>query len=373
LNAFSIDQVRQHPNYPDALRAEIETLVARQDAKALLSGGGGTNWVPHLAAGFPADDKVNAPSMFMRDADSKPGWNTTEGGYGYPGALHLLFGARAAGKTWLAGLWTVQEMKKEHHVVWYSFEAQRGVTERLTACGAGDETAPFLHYLPASGAPSDDDILAACAEIRGWPVSLVVLDAMRGLQALLAPGTSANDGDAIETVNQRLLVPFVRAGAAVLLLDHRPKDTANASAFGSERKESMADVVMRMDRGEPFGRDRDGYSTVTVTKDRYGYNTEDNPACFVMSGGEPSFTERVPMPSMSAGAFMSTPESRKITVLGKVLACPAQYMRQVQLARDLLEGNGESLATWRRTVRDMLGVGELVTVNGFIRAPEPKG
>ena len=365
----SRDAVRAHQDYPSVLATETMYLVAKEEASRLVAPGGEPkNWVPSpAAAGFPEDD-VLPPSLFWRDLVSPPGWNSVPRGYGYPGTVHWLYGTGGVGKTALAALFAAQELKAGHRVVWYSFEPQQGLTERLTKSGAdpsvmfpptaeypGGVPLPMLfHHMPATGVPSDSDIDVMCQSIHNGGITLVVLDAFRGLQSLLAPGTSANDGDAVETVNQRLLVPLARAGAAILVIDHRSKDTSVSGPTGSERKMSAAGVVMRMDKGVAFNRDTDGWASVTVEKDRYAYNSEQDKGIFTMTGGVSGFTERVPSAGASIEAFLADPvANRRKAILDRLRDMPAFYSSSKQLARDLSESGSTSVSTWERDIKKM--------------------
>lgn len=366
------ESVKAHPEWTNTLATEVMYIVAKEEARALLAGDSYQNWALSPAdCGFPVDE-VSTPSIFIRDYAPDPGWDGTPRGYGYPGGVHVLYGSRAAGKTWLAALWAAQEMRQGRHVAWYSFEPQRGLTERLMACGATREAAPFFHHKAARGAPPDEAVQQIAGQVELGKFSLVVLDAMRGLQALIAPGSSSNDSDAVELVNQRFLVPIARAGAAVLLLDHRPKDTGNASAVGGERKESMADVVMRLENIRPFNREDDGYSRLTVTKDRYGYNGESDEylGFFTMQSGRPAFSSRGLLPSVAA--FM-TPEP-VVNYRGKILerlrAFPNHYTTQNQLAGDLVDAEGNSMSKWSRHIKTMIEEGVILKSEGLLKAKE---
>lgn len=263
-----------------AYKAEVELQLRRMKAQAevrqILAGGNAASWDADIDVMSLTDPAP--PSLFWR-ANA----NGTFTGYGYPGALHLLYGARKSGKTMLAYAFAAQELSQGRGVLWFAFERQQGVRERLALAGARDLSR--LKYREASGMPSGAQVQALADAIREAGVSLVVFDAFRGLQAAVAPGTSANDGDAVELVNARILVPLQRAGAAVLVIDHTSKDGGGASAFGSERKESMADVVLSVAVLRAFDRETEGWSQVKVTADRYGYLGDDSPGYLVMTPG----------------------------------------------------------------------------------------
>jgi hypothetical protein len=367
----SREAILAHEEWESVLASEVMHQLAREKARALLTPATTQAWELLLGdQGFP-DDEVGTPSMFWRDFDSDHVMPANRRSYGYPGAIHVLYGARAAAKTWVAATWAAQEIRQEHHVVWYSFEPQKGLTERLKATGAQPKDAFYFHHKAARGTPSEEMVNQIAYQVEAGKVSLVVLDAMRGLQALIAPGSSSNDSDAIEQVAQQFLVPVARAGAAILLLDHRPKDVSNSSAIGGERKESLADCVMRLESIRPFSREVDGYSLLRVTKDRYGYNTDsaDHLAYFTMESGKPAFSSRTLLPS--ASAFMAPepaePSYRKL-ILERLRAYPNHYTTQKQLASDLCEAEGGSLSKWSRNVKSMREEEVILATDGVLKA-----
>jgi hypothetical protein len=124
------------------------------------------------------------------------------------------------------------------------------------------------------------------ASQHGFKRVLLVVDAFRGLQAMVAPGTSASDGDAVEAVYLEYLNPAVEAGATVVLLDHLPK--AGGATFGSERKESAPDYVIKVEQLKAFTKTSPGFSSLLVTKDRYGEIEADTTVGYLWMPGDGS-------------------------------------------------------------------------------------
>lgn len=348
--------------YQDEVFAQWAKARARQE----VAGGTASGWTADIDVMTLADPAP--PCLFWRAND-----DGTYRGYGYPAGLHLLYGARKSGKTMLAFLWAAQLLNAGGGVVWYAFERQQGVRERLALAGARDLSR--FRYREASGMPSAAEWAGVCAGVQAAGVSLVVFDAFRGLQAAVTPGTSANDGDAVELVNSRVLVPLQRAGAAVLVIDHQSKDGGGASAFGSERKESMADVVLSVEAKVQFSREREGWSKVTATADRYGFNDDDSPGYLVMIPGHGiQFRHDIPVDATPA-AFMGQAEDaaalrqrqevrrlRELEVHEAVMladdwtmASVAEYLKEHCKGKSYSAGD----STWRTVAREMLLSGQL--------------
>lgn len=193
-----------------------------------------------------------------------------------PKTVSVFSGHRASGKTWVAAKFAAQELVADRHVIWIDFERQPALLlEKLHACGISNDEViqQQLHY--TSELPPDLGYIAA-----QYPDCLIVIDAWRGLQQEVAPTTSANDGDAVEQVYAEVLNPAVGVGATIIILDHMAK-TGLGGTFGSERKESAADYVFKIEQMQAFSRKEEGYSAITVTKDRYGHHTADSIAAYL--------------------------------------------------------------------------------------------
>lgn len=188
--------------------------------------------------------------------------------------ITVISGHRSSGKTWAVATWAAQELRAGNKVIWLDFERQpQLLASKLRQLGIAKHVVnELLQY--SNRPPQPDrlvrDIERAC-RFGAYRV-IVVIDAFRSLQNHIAPGTSANDGDAVEQVYADYLTPAIEAGANLALLDHMPKN--GASTFGSERKESAADYVVRVDKIQAFSKKAAGYSCLTMVKDRYG-NTEE--------------------------------------------------------------------------------------------------
>src|SRR5262249_52108728 len=73
---------------------------------------------------------------------------------------------------------------------------------------------------------------------------------------------------------RRLVMPFLRVGAATLACDHMPMgaDTLRKEAYGSVHKgNALNGARIALENQTPFGRGLPGASHVFVTKDRPGY------------------------------------------------------------------------------------------------------
>ena len=252
-------KLRKMEGFERVLFDQLFRIQAKKDAATLLAGEfTGFEDIAYLPA--PPE-----PSMFHILGKDTPGSNAVA-----EKTVTVLAGARAAGKTWITAAWAAQELRAGNRVIWIDFERQPApLIEKLVALKVQRHTIQgnlqYTHRLPA---PEQLVEYIQDGSAYGTKRVLLVVDAFRGLQGMVSPGTSANDGDAVEAVYLEYLNPAIEAGATVCLLDHLPK--AGGATFGSERKESAADYVITVEQVVAFTKEQPGYSTMTLTKDRYG-------------------------------------------------------------------------------------------------------
>jgi len=251
--------IRSLPEYDRLLWQEVARTQAKTDAAKILAG----EFKGYEAIGGLPDPPD--PSLLKVE-----GKNHISGSVVADRSITVLSGHRAAGKTWVSALWAAQVIRAGGHVIWTDFERQpHGLAAKLRVLEVPQHlTDGYLHY--TSKLPPAERLAADIGQYAfgGKPV-LFVVDAFRGLQNTIAPGSSANDGDAVEQVYLSYLNPACAAGATVVLLDHMSK-TGDAGTFGSERKESAADYVVKVEQTVPFTKTQPGFSSLTCTKDRYG-------------------------------------------------------------------------------------------------------
>lgn len=201
--------------------------------------------------------------------------------------ITVISGHRSSGKTWVTAVWAAQELRAGNTVIWIDFERQDELLAsklRQLKINAStiDQQLRYTSELPPSPQLVAD---VQAASGGGAHRVLVVVDAFRTLQNLVAPGTSANDGDAVEQVYVQYLTPLQQAGANLALLDHVAK-TGLGTTFGSERKESAADYVIKVEKVAAFSRKTAGFSSLTLTKVRGGTEDEGEAAGYLWMPGD---------------------------------------------------------------------------------------
>ena len=155
----------------------------------------------------------------------------------YKGRVNMITGHSSSGKSWLATEATRQELIREHRVLWVDSEGGKEgkrLAKRLQALGLPRHQWSRLRRVNPSGWLDHDTWDELLAE--EW--SLVVVDSFTAVQSALEKQADSNSGDSVERFIAGRLERLADTGAAVLVIDHKPKAAGAGSrgAIGSERK-----------------------------------------------------------------------------------------------------------------------------------------
>lgn len=207
------------------------------------------------------------------------------GGLLYSRRRHVISGEDDAGKTMLLLGISAEELEAGRGVVWIDTDEMGASTilERLRGFGVEEETIRrSFAYLRPEEALSDAAREDVVALVRELDARLMVSDAFNA--ALTLHGYSPTQTEDVEAFWQRVVAPFCRAGAGVVLPDHvvKAKETRGRYAYGSERKATGCDLHLGLQVIEPFGRGRRGRAKITVHRDRIGFLERPSPGTFVL-------------------------------------------------------------------------------------------
>lgn len=189
----------------------------------------------------------------------------------YPGAVNALNGESGGGKSWIALAAAAQTIAAGGTVVFIDLEdTPASIVHRLRALGVADHhiRERFVYIRPdqplGPEAALDLDQHAARAD-------LIIIDSIGELMAL--QGVKPNDDDAVARFYRAIPRPLSRHGAAVLLIDHVPKNNENSPLYGigSQRKRAAIDGASYMVQTiRTFAKGRPGAVKLVVAKDRHG-------------------------------------------------------------------------------------------------------
>ncbi len=195
----------------------------------------------------------------------------------YAGKLHWVASEPEAGKTWLALIASRDLLEAGRPVVYLDYEmSPEDVVRRLLLLGASrDAISRSFVYIRPPGKMTDEVLEFYGTSTESAPAlfgnaALVVFDACT--EAMTADGFDPLSNVDVAAWLQRAPRLALRMGAAVLVLDHVPKDRENRGryAIGAQHKLAQTDVQYSLRNVRPFAPGSTGLSTIVVEKDRPG-------------------------------------------------------------------------------------------------------
>lgn len=229
-----------------------------------------TTWAAvDLAAVIAGEHAEPAPTMLVR----------TDGRcLIYERRLHAVQGEPESLKGWLAIEACAQQLAIGKAALYIDYEdSAASIVQRLRELGVSDETiAAHLTYVRPDEPLADAAIQDLEAALAREPV-LAVIDGLT--EAFSRQGLSPLDNVDVAIWLDVLPRRLVRAGCAVLMLDHVVKDREQRGrwALGAQHKLAGVDVAYSVRVLEPFAPGREGLVAIKVEKDRPGRVREFSP------------------------------------------------------------------------------------------------
>lgn len=261
--AFSYDCLEEHPfgNFRTRLYAnsngEWEFLCGGCRQEGIWEG------LARLEAWL---NSLNIDSMGLQphynpmeagDAHADLGFFFDNAGRGvfYKGLIHFLYGKPGTLKSWLA-LSLVQRCDAR----FWDFENGASVTgARLRALDTPYEKAAVF-----DSPTTKDGVRSRVKQYVKNPPDLLVIDGFSGLAGVLEVDPDSNQD--VLNVFTDIFAPLRRAGIAVLVLDHLPKDSGvDDYPIGAQAKKSQSDVTMLVRENK-----KSATIDLLLTKDRVG-------------------------------------------------------------------------------------------------------
>ncbi|MEU8608768.1 AAA family ATPase [Actinoplanes sp. NPDC048791] len=191
----------------------------------------------------------------------------------YAGKVNVLFGDPECGKTWIALAAIVEALKDGRRAVFVDLD-HNGVGEvisRLLALGATPKQLGNQDVFRYAEPYDEEQLIAVVQALRAWKPAAAVVDSLGELLPLL--GMSSNSPDDYTSAHRRTLTPIARVGAAVIVIDHLPKDDGarDKGQTGTlAKRRAVNGVTLRVTVAETFAPGHGGAASMTVAKDRPG-------------------------------------------------------------------------------------------------------
>ncbi len=242
-----------------------EVILDETSHKDSMTEGSTSTWIGEPLSLVTDDERVEPPEILCR----------TDGmGLIYEGRLNVLFGQAESGKTWLALLACIQEIRKGHTVLFYDFEDYRdSARERMKAIGATDKELDLFYYARVES-PLAEDIWEheVRHQIEELAPTLVVIDSLDELMAI--HGRNPDKSQDVREVRQKTVDRIKGLGPAVIVIDH-VGHTNTGRQTGSQAKVSQLDgasILVDMQDSDKFGRGSSpGKAVLRIRKDRPGH------------------------------------------------------------------------------------------------------
>lgn len=252
-------------------QASPDYVVARDDASKLLDVWPDAPEDPEaplygdvaalLAGGIPPPP---APVLLRRDDGHA---------LFYAQKVNVLFGDPECGKTWIALAAVVEALNAGRRAVFVDLDhnGMAEVVSRLLILGAKPSALSSLDSFRYCEPEEGDMLVLTVADLRRWRPAVAVVDSIGELLPIL--GLSSNSPDDYTSANRRVLSALATAGAAVIAIDHLPKDDAareKGQTGTLAKRRTVNGITLRVTVAEPFAPGKGGAASMTVGKDRPG-------------------------------------------------------------------------------------------------------
>ena len=188
----------------------------------------------------------------------------------YDGKLNFLFGTPGSGKSWVALYCVHETLLRGRRAIYWDHEDTPGTLSRRSklmgldlAASWGEDQFKYLR-------PGLDGSTLAMTEALEWVAggdgpTLVVIDSAESAGC-------PSDGADVAPWLAKIVLPFLEAGATVLVLDHVPKrkEGRPLGPIGSQHKLARIDGAALYVTGVPWTQKTDGHLTLYNHKDRHG-------------------------------------------------------------------------------------------------------
>lgn len=192
----------------------------------------------------------------------------------YPGRIHTIASESEGGKTWLCLVAAAFELAADRAVLYLDFEDDEGgIVGRLLALGVPRDTikARFAYLRPDQAVRTGTNLVDLAAVLTDLTPTLAVIDGVT--EAMSLHGLELKDNGDVAKFGAMLPRRIASRGAAVVLLDHVPKDRDNQGRYalgGQHKLAGLNGAAYVLTNRQPFGIGVTGRSSVKLAKDRPG-------------------------------------------------------------------------------------------------------
>ena len=188
----------------------------------------------------------------------------------YPGKTHTIVAESEAGKSWLALVTICHEARAGHSSIFFDFEdAELTHVGRLKLMGlpAAQIREHFIYLRPETPVPPG--LLENFGHLGTRPRTAWI-DGIT--EAMTLHGLDPNNNKDVAMFNKIFCAPLIKAGLAVVSLDHVVKSAESRGRYGLggvHKLNAVTGAQYILENREPFGIGLTGRSTIRIAKDRH--------------------------------------------------------------------------------------------------------
>lgn len=191
----------------------------------------------------------------------------------YSAQVNLLFGDPESGKTLVAQAAATEALQAGRKVLLLDLDhnGPQATVYRFLDMGVDESILRDLDRFRYVEPEDREHLVAVVTDARSWRPAVAVVDSIGELLPLLR--LSSNSPDDFTIAHTVVLKPLAMAGAAVLAIDHLPKNPENRASGPTgtaAKRRAIGGVSIRVSINEQFTPGRGGSAWLAINKDRHG-------------------------------------------------------------------------------------------------------
>jgi hypothetical protein len=191
----------------------------------------------------------------------------------YSGEFNLIYGDTESGKTWLCLTAVVSTLNDggKAAIVDLDHNGANSIVNRLQTLGASDDLLMDQQSFRLAEPVTALELKEVVADLGTFKPEAVVIDSLGEVLPLFR--ANSNNADDFTLVHSDVIKPLARAGAAVLVVDHLPKN-ADSRQYGptgtAAKTRAVGGLAVKVSAERAFKPGIGGSAKLELYKDRHG-------------------------------------------------------------------------------------------------------